>query len=415
MHVLKRNVKSICPECYGLIEGKIYEKENKVFMGKKCEKHGLFEDVIETNPEFYKAMINNTVQKSKPVKLMLPITDKCNMDCRFCYYINRNVKDIPIKKLKKLIRDFKGLYISLSGGEPTLRDDIVDLIKYIREFNKMSYLTTNGLMLSDKKYLRKLANAGLDRIHFSLNALDKNILMKMHGKDVLSRKLEALKNIKKQNVETSISFLLEKGVNDQELKKVFIYSLKNSSFIIEVRVRATSPAGRFIQTDSYYMSEMVEILSDILGIRTIDVIGKLNREKENKKTCNVNIDVVGELAGDDFHTFAWDIIDLRRRNRFDMLTNIFTRTPYLKFFYEKLRIITLLLFNKPKKIPYFLLSLIKGRKNIKIMRIGLRCWPNKNSLDMDLIEACPSLILSQEGYVIPFCLGHIYNNHLNKI
>lgn len=107
----------------------------------------------------------------------------CNIRCRFCYYQESMqagregaCKDLTTDQARKWILFFrkKGMEaIDLTGGEPTIRKDIAELIRYAKDIGyKTVCIITNGLRLADEKYAAKLADAGLNDILFSLHGPD---------------------------------------------------------------------------------------------------------------------------------------------------------------------------------------------------------------------------------------------------
>ena len=98
----------------------------------------------------------------------------CNARCRFCYYWDRlNTNDPTTVDMLVKLNYAKGLGIEavdFSGGEPTIRRDIVKLVRYAKR--RLGFKTicviTNGIKLADKTFLRKLIDQGLNDILFSI-------------------------------------------------------------------------------------------------------------------------------------------------------------------------------------------------------------------------------------------------------
>lgn len=107
----------------------------------------------------------------------------CNIRCRFCYYqksVNAGKKrDLSTEQAKRWIRFFRKAgkeEIDLTGGEPTIRRDIFELISYCRELSyKKICVITNGIMLADKSFCDRLVESGLNDILFSLHGPDSAI------------------------------------------------------------------------------------------------------------------------------------------------------------------------------------------------------------------------------------------------
>lgn len=86
--------------------------------------------------------------------LTFECVSKCNMDCDFCFsYWREGVEEVVTNEAKQIIKLLKdnGLEaLNFTGGEPLLRNDIVDLIKFSKEIGLSVILTTNGILLKDK-------------------------------------------------------------------------------------------------------------------------------------------------------------------------------------------------------------------------------------------------------------------------
>jgi len=110
----------------------------------------------------------------------------CNINCRFCYYQNSmhdgtsaGRKDLSTQDAKRWLLFFrrKGLdAVDLTGGEPTIRRDIVELIAYARAIGYSTVcVITNGLRLADRAFTEQMVKAGLNDILFSIHGPDAKV------------------------------------------------------------------------------------------------------------------------------------------------------------------------------------------------------------------------------------------------
>ncbi|MBW9220795.1 GTP 3',8-cyclase MoaA [Methanothermococcus sp. SCGC AD-155-M21] len=109
--------------------------------------------------------------------LGISITPHCNLKCFYCHReghnCNSNSLMTPeeIGKIVKSTLKFGVKKIKISGGEPLLRPDLVDIIENISDIRiKDISLTTNGILLEN--YAEKLKNAGLNRVNVSMDTID---------------------------------------------------------------------------------------------------------------------------------------------------------------------------------------------------------------------------------------------------
>jgi MoaA/NifB/PqqE/SkfB family radical SAM enzyme len=78
------------------------------------------------------------------------------------------------KEYGRLVRELKPLIIQISGGEPLLRPDILEIVRNVKQFDNLPYeiIVSNGWLLNEKKYL-ELKEAGADQFSISLDFPDK--------------------------------------------------------------------------------------------------------------------------------------------------------------------------------------------------------------------------------------------------
>ncbi len=117
----------------------------------------------------------------------LAITYRCNNDCHHCYNARlRTYPELPTSEWKKIINrlwDLNIPHLIFTGGEPTLREDLVDLIAYAEAKGQITGLNTNARRLSDPNYVERLVEAGLDHIQITVESHDPEI----HDQMVSSR------------------------------------------------------------------------------------------------------------------------------------------------------------------------------------------------------------------------------------
>jgi radical SAM protein with 4Fe4S-binding SPASM domain len=109
----------------------------------------------------------------------LALTYRCNNDCSHCY--NARARDFPeLDTIQwKLILDKLwelGIpHIVFTGGEPTLRNDLPELIAHVEKNGQITGLNTNARRLSDAGYLKRLVEAGLDHVQITVESCDEEI------------------------------------------------------------------------------------------------------------------------------------------------------------------------------------------------------------------------------------------------
>lgn len=102
----------------------------------------------------------------------------CNARCKFCYYRESlrkgTVRDCTTKEVKAKLREGRSLgkyMVDISGGEPTIRSDIFEIISYAKKMDyKKICLITNGIKTADKSFCKKLVDAGMNDILISTHS-----------------------------------------------------------------------------------------------------------------------------------------------------------------------------------------------------------------------------------------------------
>ncbi len=124
---------------------------------------------------------------SAPYRMDLAITYRCNNDCPHCYNARlRSYPELDTVSWKQIIDKLWDLnipHLIFTGGEPTLRNDLPELIRYAEEKGQITGLNTNARRLSDSNYVDDLVKAGLDHVQITLESHDPEI----HDEMVYSR------------------------------------------------------------------------------------------------------------------------------------------------------------------------------------------------------------------------------------
>lgn len=108
------------------------------------------------------------------IKTALLLGYKCNNNCKFCYAADK--RDLPLMSTEEAKRQLRAAvergstFVDFLGGEPTIRKDLIELVSYAKDLGfKTISITTNGRMLSNAEYAKKLYDAGLNSAVFSVH------------------------------------------------------------------------------------------------------------------------------------------------------------------------------------------------------------------------------------------------------
>ena len=154
--------------------------------------------------------------------LRLSLTKVCNFRCPYClphgYQKTHSPQDfLSVQEIRNLLAGFVELgftKVRLTGGEPTVRSDFLQIVEIVRSFPQIKKiaLTTNGFRL--KTLIEPLKNLGVTDINVSVDSLRPETFHKMTGHNVLADILEALKTAQTLGFENlKINAVLMKDIN----------------------------------------------------------------------------------------------------------------------------------------------------------------------------------------------------------
>src|SRR5882672_667507 len=181
--------------------------------------------------------------------LRVSLTDRCNFRCMYCLpeteaaqnfyrghwahlpnptpivqqWVARSLI-LSFEEIERVVRLAIGLGIQkirLTGGEPLLRHGLEELVARIAKIPGLEDLamTTNGFLFAQKA--RALRDAGLRRVSFSLDSLDRDNFKKITGRDGLGEVLESIRLAQELGFDPiKINAVVIRGINDQEIESL---------------------------------------------------------------------------------------------------------------------------------------------------------------------------------------------------
>ena len=124
---------------------------------------------------------------SAPYRMDLALTYRCNIDCSHCYNQRKESPGTGNRRLEddhpNKIWDIGIPHVAFTGGEPTLREDLVELVTYAEDIGLITGLLTNGVRLADEAYVGRLKDAGLDYVQVTIESPEEAIHNRMVKSD----------------------------------------------------------------------------------------------------------------------------------------------------------------------------------------------------------------------------------------
>lgn len=221
--------------------------------------------------------------------IVIDLTHRCNMECANCYIPNRNIPDLDKDKFYTFLSKLPfRTYIRLIGAEPTMREDLFEIISKVKKLGHRPSLTTNGLKLANLDYVKNLQESGLRLILHSMNGANDDVVYKAldNGKWA-TVKVRALENIFKCRLPVNTGTIIAKGINEHTLgDQVHLFvekaleqninfdtSKPYSKITPVLRIKSVGPVGRHMGEDfSYGIKELATLASDQLKIPYQEII-----------------------------------------------------------------------------------------------------------------------------------------------
>lgn len=268
---------SLCPECLRLLDAEIFESKGKVWIRKNCLKHGetlelywgdaeLFKKAQKFRKEQGKKSENPIISKENPVCPVdcglcnlhlshtalanIVVTNRCDLSCWYCFFFAQKMGYVyepsteQIKEMLKLLRTQKPVpcnAVQFTGGEPSLREDILNIIRMAKEegFNHIQFNTNGIRMARDGAFVKALKEAGVSTVYLSFDGVS--------GKTNYKNHFEAptvLANARKANLGIVLVPTIIKSVNDHEIGDILRFGLGNIEVVRAVNYQPVSLVGR---------------------------------------------------------------------------------------------------------------------------------------------------------------------------
>ena len=198
------------------------------------------------------------------ISLRITITNRCNVNCVYCHHdgMVTSREEMTADELYTICKIAKNLgvqKIRLSGGEPLIRKDIVEIVEKINSLGfKDISMTSNGILL--EKYAQGLKDAGLNRINVSLDTLNRETYEFITHKDYLeSAKAGILKAVEVGLYPVKINMVIMKDINQNEVKDMFKFCKENDMVLqlIELIESENCDDDKF-SADYHYKLDMIE-------------------------------------------------------------------------------------------------------------------------------------------------------------
>lgn len=219
------------------LKSSLYDEEDREYIDDLYKKL-CFIGVIEDK---------NSVEPVMNKNVTFQITNKCNLKCVHCCVEageesidEKDLTTIEIKEaLDKLIK-WRPRSITLTGGEPMIRNDFKDIIVYLRKnYDGKIIILTNGTLINEENINIIINN--VNQIDISIDGIDEETCSIVRGEGVFDKVINSVKALKHRGFK-NISLSMVFGDKNDHLKDIFIEL--NNSLQTKPVIRGFEPVGR---------------------------------------------------------------------------------------------------------------------------------------------------------------------------
>ncbi len=173
--------------------------------------------------------------------LRISVTIDCNYSCFFCHREGqtgggREMRPGEIGRIVRVASNLGMRKVKLTGGEPTVRRDVVEIIRRIKPYVRDLSMTTNGSRL--KELAAPMARAGLDRVNVSLHSLKPDVYKRITGVGELGKVIEGIEEAVKYFDPVKLNVTLMRGINDSEIAEMIEFAAETGAILQLIELEA---------------------------------------------------------------------------------------------------------------------------------------------------------------------------------
>ncbi len=267
---------SLCPLCLKKVPAFRVTDGLDVYLEKRCDIHGIFDTVIwRGNPEFetwsrpklpvrppvcYAGTANGCpfdcglckIHRQITCTALLEVTGRCNLACPYCFAAAGNAPkpDPSLERVRfwfdRVKQAAPACNIQLSGGEPTVRNDLPQIIEMGRRMGfAFIQLNTNGLRLAQEEgYAQRLKDAGLASVFLQFDGVSDDVYIRLRGRGLLYEKHLAVTRCADAGLGVVLVPMVVPGVNVHELGAILDFGVNASPTVRGIHIQPVSYFGR---------------------------------------------------------------------------------------------------------------------------------------------------------------------------
>ncbi len=414
--MLIEHTAAFCYNCGYSHKADLIVRDNQVVAIVRCPK-GDHEYSISSNAAMFLEFRNRSftdiagevTHKLRYVLNYIPITNACNFNCTICgadaKYSKEEAVFFPPDTIFQIALQAKrdgGYMINLTGGEPTLHPDLLDIVRRISAAGISLGINTNGYLLGkDNALASSLKQSGLNRVIIQFDSFNEDVLRQL-GRNYLSEKRKAIKNAVGAGLRVCLNSIVTKH-NLPELGRLLAHGLDLGSAVINIAFASPAPTGRYLipRTEAVDREQMVSqllkagdsyhfSLDDFLPLPTCIPWGI-----QVHPDCGIHVIFVRTPH---FINPLNRYIDMKK------LYKLFSRISYRVDIINKYFLPFLCLTRSVRKEQWFdslkiALGLLFAKQRYSVVNVGLSNYAAAEFLDEQRIRRCAAAFYTPEGPV----------------
>jgi len=423
---------SLCPECLKRIPA-WYEKENgKVYLKKTCKDHGDYKVLAWSDAEQYLSWSEQAVHAAKAgggqikkgcpfdcglckeheggtCTAVLEITYQCNMECKVCFADTSKARYNP--PLEKVMEMYRTAYrngghcsIQLSGGEPTLREDLTNILEMGKELGfPHIQVNTNGIKIAQSiEYVQSLKAAGADLIYLQFDGTREEIYQTIRGRDMWGIKQQAVANCEKAGIGTILVPTIIRKINDDNIGEIIGFAKEHMPTVKGVHFQPVSYFGRFPgkapeDGDRMNLSDIIfELQKQTKGeIKEADIVPRKRYDPHCAFSSLYYLSEQGKLQA---LTEERQNISLDKKTDFARKVNTFTNARW-RMPEER----------ENKTNGTAMSSFVERLRNYTLSITGMG-FQDVWNIDIGRLKGCCVHVVTADDQVAPLCAFHVTSN-----
>lgn len=347
--------------------------------------------------------------RSKPLMAMIEVTNRCNMDCPVCFSdANHPAPDVPFDEIRRRMERLLGLTgepipIQISGGEPTVRKDLAEIIGLARDLGYRNIeLITNGIRISQASgLLPALRNQGLTAVYLQFDGLRRDTYLKIRGQDMTDVRHKSIQAARDAGLCCTLAVAVTKGVNDNEVGDIVRFGVDNIDTVRAINFQsATRFTGRF-ELDDRHGGYSLPGLLKLIEAQTDLPATTFRSEHLSHPLCNA-MSLVFVVDGKLEPLFKYidrdDLVDFLGDERHDKVLGLFRgKQEFFSRYLCNLSAWKLI----AKAAPIFQGNPLNVLRS-KHLLLFAKSFMERDALDPERVRQCCYGITDQEG-VFSFC------------